>query len=385
MISPKLSRRGKGSSPQGPSQADPESPEVGDYSFYSKPTFNHMLRIERHRTERSKRSILLLLIDLSTLSVEQLNKDTIEKIKAALSTSLRETDIRGWSERNRIIGVIFTEMESLDESSIDGVVRKIYNRFSEKLDAAIILRISISYHIYPETKGSVSSSGTFNLALYPELNKNDFGYRCSMAAKTVIDAVGSTVALLLFSPFFFAISVAIKWDSEGPVFFRQKRLGLNGRTFDLLKFRSMCTNADCADHQEYIKKYIGEQKTSAVEPGVYKLSNDSRVTRVGRILRKGSLDELPQLINVFKGEMSLVGPRPPIPYECELYDIWHRRRLLSCKPGITGLWQVTGRSRTTFDEMVRLDLKYINEWSLWLDLKILFKTPKAVLSGEGAY
>ena len=158
MNRPKLIRE-KGSSPPGPSQVDPESPEAGEYSFYSKSTFNHMLRIERHRTERSKRPILLLLIDLSTLSVEQLNKDTIEKIKAALSTSLRETDIRGWSERNRIIGVIFTEMESLDESSIDGVVRKIHNRFSEKLDAAIILRISISYHIYPETKGSVSSSG----------------------------------------------------------------------------------------------------------------------------------------------------------------------------------------------------------------------------------
>jgi lipopolysaccharide/colanic/teichoic acid biosynthesis glycosyltransferase len=160
---------------------------------------------------------------------------------------------------------------------------------------------------------------------------------------------------------------------------------MNGKTFDVLKFRSMYTNADSIKHQDYIKKYIGEQKNSAVEPGVYKLSNDSRITPVGRLLRKCSLDELPQLINVFKGEMSLVGPRPPIPYECELYDIWHRRRLLSCKPGITGLWQVTGRSRTTFDEMVRLDLKYIDEWSLWLDLKILLKTPKAVLGGEGAY
>jgi lipopolysaccharide/colanic/teichoic acid biosynthesis glycosyltransferase len=147
----------------------------------------------------------------------------------------------------------------------------------------------------------------------------------------------------------------------------------------------MYTNSDPAKHKDYIRKYIGEQKNAAVEPGVFKLKNDLRITPVGRLLRKTSLDELPQLINVLKGEMSLVGPRPPIPYECELYDIWHKRRLLSCKPGITGLWQVTGRSRTTFDEMVRLDLKYINEWSLWLDLKILLKTPKAVLSGEGAY
>jgi lipopolysaccharide/colanic/teichoic acid biosynthesis glycosyltransferase len=115
------------------------------------------------------------------------------------------------------------------------------------------------------------------------------------------------------------------------------------------------------------------------------MKDDLRITSVGRWLRRTSLDELPQLINVLKGEMSLVGPRPPIPYECDLYDVWHRRRLLSCKPGITGLWQVLGRSRTTFDDMVRLDLKYINEWSLGLDLKILLKTPLAILSGDGAY
>ena len=121
-----------------------------------------------------------------------------------------------------------------------------------------------------------------------------------------------------------------------------------------------------------------------MEPGVFKLTQDSRITPIGRFLRKTSLDELPQFINVLRGQMSLVGPRPPLPYECELYNIWHRRRLLSCKPGITGLWQVMGRSRTTFDDMVRLDLKYIRNWSLGLDIKILLMTPKAVVSGSGA-
>jgi lipopolysaccharide/colanic/teichoic acid biosynthesis glycosyltransferase len=130
---------------------------------------------------------------------------------------------------------------------------------------------------------------------------------------------------------------------------------------------------------------ISEGKDNGNTPGVYKLSNDPRITSIGNFLRKTSLDELPQLINVLKGEMSLVGPRPPIPYECELYDIWHRRRLLSVKPGITGLWQVTGRSSTTFDEMVRLDLKYVNEWSLWLDIKLLLKTPCVILTGKGGY
>jgi lipopolysaccharide/colanic/teichoic acid biosynthesis glycosyltransferase len=147
----------------------------------------------------------------------------------------------------------------------------------------------------------------------------------------------------------------------------------------------MYTDCDAQNHKEFIADYIAGGQRVDGDPGVFKLTHDPRITPVGRILRKTSLDELPQLINVLRGEMSLVGPRPPIPYECELYDVWHRRRLLSCKPGITGLWQVTGRSRTTFDDMVRLDLKYINEWSLWLDLKILFMTPKAVLTGAGAF
>jgi lipopolysaccharide/colanic/teichoic acid biosynthesis glycosyltransferase len=115
------------------------------------------------------------------------------------------------------------------------------------------------------------------------------------------------------------------------------------------------------------------------------MTNDRRITALGNFLRKTSLDELPQFVNVLKGEMSLVGPRPPIPYECEIYDLWHRKRLLEMKPGITGLWQVEGRSRRTFDEMVRLDLRYINEWSLWLDLKIILKTPWVMVSGSGGY
>ena len=146
----------------------------------------------------------------------------------------------------------------------------------------------------------------------------------------------------------------------------------------------MTTNNDPLKHKEYITRFINQQNTAAVEPGIFKLTNDSRITTVGHFIRKTSLDELPQFINVLKGDMSLVGPRPPIPYECDLYDIWHRRRLLAARPGITGLWQVMGRSRTTFDEMVRLDLKYLREWYLLLDLKILLMTPKAVISGSGA-
>ncbi|TME31012.1 MAG: sugar transferase, partial [Chloroflexi bacterium] len=147
--------------------------------------------------------------------------------------------------------------------------------------------------------------------------------------------------------------------------------------------------SDATPHVEFIKQFIAgkgdAQAGAAADGGVYKLTQDPRVTPVGRLLRKTSLDELPQLVNVLTGEMSLVGPRPPIPYELEAYDLWHRRRLLEAKPGITGLWQVTGRSRLRFDDMVRLDLRYAKGWSLWLDLKILLRTVRVVLSGAGAY
>ena len=359
--------------------------EEGDYTFYGKAPFHHLLRIERHRTERSGKPFLLFLLDISALTAEQRTKEILGKLHSALKSALRETDIRGWYDPNQVIGVIFTEMISVDRPSIEGIFRKIHGRLCEKLTQELIDKISISFHVFPEQQGDVSIDGKFVAKLYPDLPKRDRSFRLSLAAKREMDVILSAAALLFLSPIFLAIAAAIKWTSDGPVFFRQERLGYNGRGFTFLKFRSMYKDNDPGKHRDYILKYIGEQQNSAVEPGVFKLKGDPRITPVGRWLRKTSLDELPQLINVLKGDMSLVGPRPPIPYECDLYDIWHRRRLLSCRPGITGLWQVMGRSRTTFDDMVRLDLKYINEWSLGLDLKILLKTPGVVFSGDGAY
>ena len=358
--------------------------EEDDRIFYSKAHFHHLLRVERRRTERSKKSFLLLLLDISRLMEEQSPKQILEKLDLALASALRESDIRGWYDHNRVIGVIFTEMACLDEPSIQGVFRKIHSRLGEKFTEELLKKIDISFHIYPETQGYVSING-FNIKLYPDLTERKPGQSLSLAVKKIIDYAGSAAALLLFSPVLLAIAAAIKLNSQGSVFFRQERTGLNGKPFMLLKFRSMYTNCDNKKHKDFIRKYISEQKNAAVEPGVFKLKNDLRITPVGKFLRKTSFDELPQFINVLKGEMSLVGPRPPIPYECDLYDTWHRRRLLSCKPGITGLWQVTGRSRTTFDEMVRLDIEYISKWSLWLDIKIILKTPRAVLGGEGAF
>ena len=159
--------------------------------------------------------------------------------------------------------------------------------------------------------------------------------------------------------------------------------------FVFLKFRSMYINNDASVHAKYVRELIAgqaERKASNGNgEGVYKLTGDARITTVGKFLRRTSLDELPQFLNVFMGQMSLVGPRPPIDYEVEAYDLWHRRRLLEAKPGITGLWQVNGRSRVKFDDMVRLDLTYARTWSPWLDFKILMRTPRAVVLGEGAY
>ena len=204
-----------------------------------------------------------------------------------------------------------------------------------------------------------------------------------------MDILGSAILLILLAPILAVIALAIRLTSQGPVLFEQERLGQFAARFKCLKFRTMYTNCDAKIHQVYIQQFIAgivaDQQGKSPEETVYKITNDPRITPVGRFLRKTSLDELPQFWNVLCGEMSLVGPRPPVPYEFEIYDTWHRRRVLEVKPGITGLWQVSGRSRTQFDDMVRLDLRYSQSWSLWLDIKILFATPGAVFSGTGAY
>jgi len=199
--------------------------------------------------------------------------------------------------------------------------------------------------------------------------------------KRVIDIIGSFAGLIVLSPILLFLSILIKIESPGPVFFRQERVGKDGRLFTFLKFRTMKTATD-KEEDDYIKKIISMKSELDHKSIVFKMKIDPRLTRVGRFLRKTSLDELPQFINVLKGDMSLVGPRPPIPYELEIYDEWHKERL-KCKPGVTGMWQVEGTTKSTLNDMVRLDIKYMKECSLWLDLKILLKTPFVVLTGQG--
>jgi exopolysaccharide biosynthesis polyprenyl glycosylphosphotransferase len=206
--------------------------------------------------------------------------------------------------------------------------------------------------------------------------------RSSWLIKRTIDVVVSGVTLLLVSPLFAYISFRIKRDSPGPVFFRQTRLGQNQREFTALKFRTMRADTDTSVHEKFIEK-IMDADVSQGGASLYKLTNDDRVTKVGRLLRKTSLDELPQLINVFRGDMSLVGPRPCIPYETEHFEPHHFDRFL-VPAGITGLWQVTARSRSTFREALDMDVAYARGWSLSLDLRLLCRTPWQVLARKGA-
>ena len=203
--------------------------------------------------------------------------------------------------------------------------------------------------------------------------------------KRTSDIVIALLALGLLLPLWFLIAVLIKWNSKGPIFFKQERVGMDGRIFLVYKFRTMHVDSDHTIHEEYQRMFIAgraEANLGDVERPAYKLSADPRITRVGRWLRRSSLDEVPQLFNVLLGDMSVVGPRPPIPYEVEAYELAHRKRL-DMKPGLTGLWQVSGRNRLPFEEMVRLDLFYIENWSLLLDLKIILRTALVIFRGDG--
>lgn len=352
-------------------------------------TFQKILCWERKRAERSCRRFLLMLVNMEALCMQKPEGRTAREIESILSQSTRETDATGWYSHRAILGVIFTE---LGHGSVEAFAELIRSRMSRSLEARIasaeLSRIHFSFHCFP-SRWSASGLGNSDAAqLYPDLFRQDRTRILLRSMKRAMDVFGSSVGLILCFPLLAVISSLIKLTSRGPVLFKQERIGYRGAPFTFLKFRSMKCGSDPAIHREYVKRFIAGELAVPIDRGkeaVYKIQRDPRVTRIGRFLRKTSLDELPQLFNVLRGDMSLVGPRPPIRYELESYQPWHRRRVIEVKPGITGLWQVSGRSRTTFDEMVRLDLRYARAWSPWLDVKILLRTPRAIFSGEGAY
>jgi lipopolysaccharide/colanic/teichoic acid biosynthesis glycosyltransferase len=361
-----------------------------DQNILDEATLHRMISLERKRSERSGKPFLLMLLDMKDGMATEKNGKVINKVFSALAQTTRETDVMGWYGTNSV-GVMFTEL-NLDDRDL--ILRTIMNKASEALRQKMLPeqfdRITISFHLFPEEWDHKLPERPSNPALYPDLSKRDSSKKLFTTIKRVMDVVGSVLAIVIASPLFLGIAVAIKLTSKGPVFFRQKRIGQYGVPFVFLKFRSMYVNNDTSVHKAYVTQLIAGEAEPKPSPdgngeSVYKLTKDARITRVGRFIRRLSLDELPQFFHVLHGEMSLVGPRPPIAYEVEAYDIWHRRRVLEAKPGITGLWQVNGRSRVKFDDMVRLDLKYATTWSPWMDIKILLRTPAAVIFGEGAH
>lgn len=346
--------------------------------------FSRMLRVERKRTERSGKPFLLMIINSNGLFQDS---DIALQTVEAVGASIRETDTLGWYKTGSALAIVFTEIGSADAEVVKVIVDKVTTALRERLDFSIAREFNITCHLYPE-KNDHHKKGSADIRLYPDLPRIAAAKKSARIVKRSLDIVGSLFAILLLAPVFLLVAVIIRLTSSGPVLFRQTRIGQHGKPFTFLKFRSMHANNDARIHQEYVKKLIaghGDLKQADGGEVAFKLINDPRITPIGRFIRRTSLDELPQFFNVLCGQMSLVGPRPPVQYEYEAYDAWHRQRLMEVKPGITGLWQVTGRSRTTFDEMVRLDLKYASSWSILMDLEILWRTPSAVLSGRGAY
>jgi lipopolysaccharide/colanic/teichoic acid biosynthesis glycosyltransferase len=338
-------------------------------------TFRGAIVRERQQADRFDTTFGLLLVIPRRHHCATSDADSI---LAALAATGEGTDVYGWFEQDTVVGMIRWHREGRESAA---AARAEVERELERRLGDVSAEYRVRSHVYSADVDSLaapfrdtvldqSSSGTFH-----------------QLAKRALDIAGSAALLLASSPLFIACAVVVKATSKGSVFFCQQRVGEYGKPFMMLKFRTMHADARQDLHQQYVSQFIhGDIRgDGAATTPVFKIVADPRVTKVGHFLRRSSLDELPQFWNVLKGDMSLVGPRPPLPYEVKVYKAWHWRRLLEAKPGITGLWQVTGRSRTTFDEMVRLDIRYARNQSVWTDVRILLATPRAVISGNGAH
>ncbi len=287
-----------------------------DYGLYLEDYFKEILYLERKRTERSKKPFLLMLLDFTKIDDFTEKIGIMEGAAGVLRSLTREIDLKGWYEYNSVMGVIFTEINGNDKDSLR---QKMDNHLCRALDTGQISGIKISWHVFPEE--DIKQKAEADLELYPDLEKRDESKRLALFLKRTTDIIGSLLGILLFSPFFIILPLLVKLTSEGPVFFRQERVGRYGKKFTFLKFRSMHINSDPAIHKEYTRKLIsGQQDAKGADGegnGSYKIKDDPRVTPIGRFLRKSSMDELPQFFNVSKGEWHLVGPGPPFPLELD--------------------------------------------------------------------
>jgi lipopolysaccharide/colanic/teichoic acid biosynthesis glycosyltransferase len=355
---------------------------IGWHHLISQELFRDALARERKRADRFEEAFVLVLVSLDSQASRQ---SRWGRLFEALSKTKLDTDVIGWFEQGSVLGLIRSLADRDPKEMAATLASAIRAELVRCLTPDNADCCSIRFEVY-----SPHSDWIPPVLLNAENRRRTPQEVVRDAAKRALDIAGSAVFLIAFSPVFLIVSALVKLTSKGPVFFRQQRVGEAARPFMMLKFRTMHVNADERIHQQYVETFIQSSKTSesakdSAKNVVFKIVDDPRVTPIGHFLRRSSLDEFPQFWNVLCGDMSLVGPRPPLSYEVARYKRWHRRRVLEAKPGITGLWQVTGRSRTTFDEMVRLDLRYARNCSVWTDLKILLATPRAVLSGRGAH
>ena len=341
-------------------------------------------------------TLLILLPDTDNQGARYVCERLLSSVIANLNSNSRmntakredfEIEILSYPEK-------LIEQRFLDDNFLDSSKIVSANWENERVSSVIPDRNIYNMNYYSHLNLSVSTYNASSVAMPivepffwdQESIQNMLAF-LNKFAKRALDILVSMLALMLAIPILLPIALLIKLTSKGPVLFKQDRVGYRGKNFTFYKFRTMYQNSDTSAHQEYMKKHIlgnnEEINNGEKDNPLFKMTNDSRITPIGKFLRKTSLDELPQLWNVLKGEMSLVGPRPPIPYEVEEYQNWHYRRVIEVKPGITGLWQVSGRNRTTFDEMVRLDIQYARNWSFLFDVKILMKTFMAIFKGEG--
>ena len=347
--------------------------------------FMRVLARERARAERSDHHFSLVVFE-SRCGKQHLS-EVQTHLLGELRTRMRTTDEAGWLRKNRIGAILHNATAHNAWFFAKNI------QMSLLADGSQLLCSVYSYP--PQQQNGTTSTGDAPEKKMEETNAGQqFNRDCPVEdlqsnftkemtrKKRCIDLLGSLLGLIILSPLFILLWGVIKVVSPGPAIYRQTRIGLGGRPFTFLKFRTMAINADTNNHREYLSSLInGDKGEQNCAPAMTKLDdNDKNIIIFGKLIRKTYLDELPQLFNVLRGDMSLIGPRPPIPYEVEEYQLWHTGRF-DMTPGMTGLWQVSGKNRLSFDQMVRLDIQYIRKQSLWMDLKILILTPWVIASG----
>jgi lipopolysaccharide/colanic/teichoic acid biosynthesis glycosyltransferase len=386
---------------------DPET------NLYCEEYYQLRLAEEKSRAERSHNPLSLLIIDPQRKAHN--NGRSVFELIERIHLVTRKTDIKACYQEHKIailmpytprhgalklVHKLSREMKKIDSvtphqtSDIQWIIYTYGDKsssdlshFSSLIDDPVesgykkMDFLKMDFNPAPQGNVAVLSDSYF----FDILNnaKQSIDTQLPKKIKRVIDIAGSLTGIILTLPLMIIICALIKLTSPGPLLFKQERMGYLGKKFTFLKFRSMQYNAKDDLHRSYVESLMNENSDTENKAWA-KLHNDPRVTSLGKFMRKTSIDELPQFFNVLTGEMSLVGPRPPIPYEVKKYQLWHWKKVTDVKPGITGLWQVEGRGASTFNDTVRYDLSYIENWSLWLDLKIILKTFLVVFSTKGA-